>query len=219
MPASEWAQVRQIMYQPSACWLSTENSGDRWLTDEYVLLNVTKNDAFRPLADPDAECPEHRQYNCEACRTDLPDGPYKLTVSRGPVPRDSIPEPDIEFWFRAVSGYAWRPAVPTEWSVAEHPGKAMLWVSNHRPCLLGEPTWTALKRSYDSRYLEVEYAADGNMFRFSTADHIDPDDDCLEGGCPCVSEPFCYAAGIRIPDGQERAARALAAELDSTSKG
>lgn len=195
---SEWAQLRQIMYEPSQCWLSTEYSGDRWLTDQYVLMNVSDHEGFEELAD----------------------GPYKLTVSNGPQARDSVPEPDIEAWFAVVARYSWREVRPSEWSVAEHPGKAMLWVIDepcpifgednmaHLPCLLGEPTWTAISRHYPD--VIVEYAPEGNLFRFSATNHIDPMDDCLDGGCACGPLPFCYAAGIRVPDGQEAVADAIA---------
>lgn len=183
-----WASLRQIMYQPSVVWLATEYSGDRWLTDQYVMLLVTDWGEF----------------------AEMPDGPYRLTVSNGPQPNDAVPEPDIEGWFGVVSKWAWKPAEPTEWSVAEHPGKAMLWASEGRPCLLGEPTWTALKRHYPD--VVVEHSFDGaSMFRFSECQHIDIDDDCMAGECGCQPIPFAYAAGIRCPDGQEGIAERVVA--------
>jgi hypothetical protein len=42
-------------------------------------------------------------------------------------------------------------------------------------------------------------------------------DACEASECKCPVIPFCYAAGIQIPDGQEGAALALAAHLVSTS--
>ena len=180
------------MYQPSAVWLSTENSGDRWLTDKYVLLNVTDDETFKPCA----ECRGGRI--CGECPPGYPDGPYKLTVSNGPTWRDAIPHPDIEAYFGVLAEYTWYPAYPSEWSVAEHPGKAQLWVSANDPVLLGEPTWTQIRRHYPDVF--VMYSGSGNLFRFSVED-----------------VPFCYAAGIRIPDGQEAMAKALASALDSTS--
>lgn len=214
MPNSpEYTSLRQIMYQPSACWLSTENSGDRWLTDQFVLMNVTGIDAFEVCG----ECSSGRI--CGECPPGYPDGPYKLTVSNGPQQREGVPEPDIEAWFTRAAESKWRRAKPTEWSVAEHPGKAMLWAygsaGGNAPCLFGEPTWTALKRHHPE--VIVEYARDLNLFRFSEVDHIDPDGDCHDIGCGCRWLPFCYAAGIRVPDGQQDIACAITALVDSTS--
>lgn len=196
MPNSpEYTALRQIMYQPSAVWLATENSGDRWLTDQFVLLDVSDMDEF----------------------DELPDGPYKLSVSEGPRHREGVPEPDIEAWFTRVAQCAWRSARPSEWSVAEHPGKAMLWVSGSQsmlPCLMGEPTWTAIKRHHPE--VEIDYASDLNMFRFAEWSH-DITQECAEGTCMCVITPFCWASGIRIPDGQEDAAWALAGIAGATS--
>lgn len=209
---TEWAQLRQIMYQPSTVWLCTENSGDRWLTDQFVLLNVTDDPSFEVCS----ECKSGRI--CGECPPGYPDGPYKLTASNGPQQRASVPEPDIEAWFTRAAESKWRRVKPTEWSVAEHPGKAMLWAywcaGGGAPCLFGESTWTALKRHHPE--VEVDYALDLNLFRFSEMPHeVTPE--CSEGTCMCVLTPFCYAAGIRVPDGQEDVACAIAALFDETS--
>jgi hypothetical protein len=171
------------MYQPSAVWLATENCGDRWLTDQYVLLNITESDDFK----------------------DMPDGPYKLTVSKGPEPQATGQAPDpawrIERYFEYLTGRDWKIARPTEWSVAEHPGKAQLWSAGGKPHLLGESTWTAIKRYHPSCVVEYSSNRRGvnhGIFRFMEE---------AESG-PYI--PFAYAAGIRIPEGQEAAAEALA---------
>lgn len=192
MPNSaEYTALRQIMYQPSAVWLATENCGDRWLTDQFVLLCVTY------LGEWD----------------ELPDGPYKLTAGNGIQPRESVPEPDIEQWFARTAEGRWRPAKPSEWSVAEHPGKAMLWACGSLPCLLGESTWTQIKRHHPE--VEVAYEATLNMFRFSEPEHDSASEACAEGTCTaCPKLPFCYAAGIRTPDGQHDAASAIAAYVN-----
>jgi hypothetical protein len=214
MPA-EWAQLRQIMYQPSTVWLSTENSGDRWLTDQFVLINVTGESAIlQPAIEGiiDSHSPGGVEW---------PDGPYKLTASDGLKPRESVPEPDIEAWFTRAAESKWRRVRPTEWSVAEHPGKAMLWAYAHAggnaPCLFGESTWTALKRHHPE--VVVEYARDLNLFRFSEVTHDASREECGEGRCVHPWVPFCYAAGIRVPEGQEDAAVAVAALFDATSNG
>lgn len=201
----EISKFRQVMYEPSAVWLSTEYSGDRWLTDQYVLLNVTDSPALGYHLDPDDDC-AGGDCNCM-----LEDGPYKLLASGELRSRDSIPEPDIEAYFAAVAGEAqWRNAAPTEWSVAEHPGKAMLWTCRDFPALLGEPTWTQIKRHYPE--VVTEYTFTHNMFRFSKPEHDHPSDDMCElGGCPLI--PFCFAAGIRVPYGQESVAAAIAEKI------
>jgi hypothetical protein len=186
----EWARLRQIMYEPGSVWLSTENSGDSWLTDQFVLLNVTGSYA---LADEKGQ---------------LADGPYKLTASSGLQPREGVPQPDLEVYFAAVADKAqWRPVQPTEWSVAEHPGKAMLWKCKDFPALLGESTWAQIKRHYPG--VVVEYTFTHNMFRFSKTEHDILMGDCAEDLCPCPRVPFCFAAGIRTPDGQQEVAKAI----------
>jgi hypothetical protein len=182
-----YAALRQIMYQPSAVWLATEYSGDRWLHDQWVMLNVTGNSALRyeDATDSELELGE------------IPDGAYKLMADQklGLQPRDSIPQADLEAYFAGILG-EWRPANPTQWSVAEHPGKAMLWEARgsgvQLPCLLGESTWTAIKRHYPD--CEVHWQPRRNLFQFS------------ERG----SFPFCFAAGIQVPTGQERIAVEIA---------
>lgn len=199
----EWTRLRQIMYEPSAVWLSTENSGDRWLTDQYVLLNVTGS-----LSLFDADYWQRSVVPVETADDELPDGSYKLIASKGLEPRESIPQPDLEAWFGAVADQAqWKNAVPTEWSVAEHPGKAMLWTSRGFPALMGEPTWTQIKRHHQD--VTVDYTFTHNLFRFSKPEHDHLlEDPCPLGGCKLI--PFCFAAGIRTPDGQQDIAKAVA---------
>jgi hypothetical protein len=187
------------MYQPSAVWLSTVYGTERWLTDQFVLYNVT---GFHELYYYDPSYGPEWQW---------PDGGYKLTVSKGFEPRDTVPEPDIEAYFAKVYDVSeWQRAFPTEWSVAEHPGKAMLWTSDGLPCLLGESTWAALKRNHPG--CVVDYAhGKPNVFRFSELprEHAS----CLaEEGVYCGHRPipFCFAAGIRCPTGQEDVAYEIA---------
>jgi hypothetical protein len=191
---TDWARLRQVMYEPATCWLSTDYAGDRWLTDQYVLYNVTG----------------YEELYCYDSSYDVvwPDGPYQVTVSKGFKPRKSVPQPDIEAYLAKMNDKSWLPASPTEWSVAEHPGKAMLWRFGALPCLLGESTWSAIKRHHPN--VEVEYTSDGNIFRFRETCHLDPYDDCAGGDCPCEPVVFAYAAGIRCPDGQEDAAYEIA---------
>lgn len=211
---SDWARLRQVMYEPSTVWLSTDYGGDRWLTDQFVLYRVT---GYAELSDYDFHtCLNYEPWlgyepledEC-SCPEEIPDGPYQLTVSRGFKPRKSVPQPDIEGYFQNLAKKSWCPTFPGEWSVAEHPGKAMLWTYEGKPCLLGESTWTALKRHHPD--VIVEYTPEGNIFRFSEVFHVDPEDDCMDGSCNCQEIPFAFAAGIQIPDGQEHVAEAIAA--------
>lgn len=178
--ATDWARLRQIMYQPSATWLSTVYGygTERWLTDWYVLYNVT------------------------GFEWEWPDGPCQIAVS-GLKERDSVPEQDVGAWLDQVYSAAnWVHAEPTEWSVAEHPCKAMLWISGGLPCLLGEPTWVALRRNHPGCIVDYAHGC-RSLFRFSEVRHVDLDADCLAGTCECRPVPFCFAAGIRCPEGQE----------------
>lgn len=191
MADNERARLRSIMYEPSAVWLASDYGGDRWLTDQYVLYNVTDSEVVR----------------------DLEDGAYQLMASgewRAEA-RDSVPPPDVQAYLEIVSAYDWRAAQPTEWSIAEHPGKAMLWAAGG-PCLLGESTWTSIKRHYPD--VEVDWAPNegAGLFRFWYCPyHVDPDGDCAGGDCACPEVVFAYAAGIRVPEGQEEVASAVAA--------
>lgn len=205
--ATDWARLRQVMYQPSAVWLSTVYGNERWLTDQFVLYNVT---GFNELYYYDPSYGPEWQWG---------DGAYKLTVSKGFEPRDSVPEPDTETWLEQLyDNHEWVRAEPTEWSVAEDPDKprpsrAMLWTSDGLPCLMGESTWVALKRNHPG--CTVDYAhGKRNVFRFRHAWrtwHIDPDDDCAAGECGCGEPPiFAFAAGIRCPEGQEDIAYEIA---------
>lgn len=196
---AEITRLRQIMYEPSAVWLATWAGERRWLTDGYVMLDVTDSPALED--------------------EEVPDGGYKLVASKGFDPRETVPEPDLDRYFARLDEIThWWPAQPTEWSVAEHPGKAQLWVydlselGDPRPCrcLLGESTWTQLKRHHPDAI--VEYAPERNIFRLSEVQHEDCDPETYCGHRPL---PFCFAAGIRVPDGQEDAAIALAAAVTS----
>lgn len=182
MTDNERARIRSIMYEPSTVWLATEHSGDRWLTDQFVMLRITGAEVLY----------------CYDTSYDVQweDGAYQL-MANGQwrmKDRDSIPEPDIEAYLKIQDSKPWYYATPSEWSVAEHPGKAMLWVHGGIPCLLGESTWAAIKRHYSE--VTVEYAPEGNLFRFRS-----------EGAT------FCYAAGIRIPSGQGDVAYEIARAL------
>lgn len=215
---TDWGRLRQVMYEPSAVWLSTDYGGDRWLTDQFVLYRVTGYDELSAYDfhvclgyDPSLGY-EPLEGEC-SCPDVIPDAPYQLTVSKGFKPRKSVPQPDIDGYFAKLEDKIWMPARPSEWSVAEHPGKAMLWTfgagSVRPPCLIGESTWTALKRHHPDAV--VEYTPEGNIFRLSEVRHIDLEGDCAASECACLSVPFAFVAGIQVPEGQEHVAGAIAA--------
>lgn len=177
--AQQWTRLRQIMYQPSVVWLATDDQGRRWLTDQYVVYDVTQLEALY----------------CYDSSYDVvwPDGAYQLmaTGKERFRPRDDSHVVHIQEWLKIATEKPWYYTHPSEWSVAEHPGKAMLWVSGNEPCLFGESTWSAIHKHYPD--VAAQYTPEGNLFRFS-----------LDG------KPFAYAAGIQIPEGQERVAQAIA---------
>lgn len=185
------------MYEPSKVWLSTDLGGQRWLTDQFVLYDVTDADVLY----------------CYDTSYDVvwPDGPYQLmaTGEWRIQTRDSIPEPDIETYFELMNAQEWSPCRPSEWSVAEHPGRAMAWTANGRPCLLGEPTWTAIRRYHPEATVEWAPNEGAGTFRFREVQHdgCDEDDEVYCGHRPIV---FAFAAGIRVPEGQEEIAREIA---------
>ena len=181
--------MRAIMYQPTKVWLATQANGDRWLTDQFVLLKITESQDFQPF----------------------PDGAYKLTVSKGPETRDAQAWPYIEGYLKALSGRDWKDAVPTDWSVAEDEvNKARLWSAEGEPCLFGESTWTEIRRYHPEVNVEYSYRGNG-IFRFMELDHSAHHGEPHQ--CDCLPRPFAYAAGIRIPDGNEVAAKAIVGAL------
>ena len=206
MPDSgERARIRSIMYEPSKVWLATEHCGDRWLTDQFVLYDVTGAEVL--------------QCYDESYGIEWPDGPYQLmaTGQWRANRRDSIPEPDIEAFLRIMAGHIWYLAEPTEWSVAEHPGKAMLWNVGGMPALLGESTWSAIKRHHPDCVVEFALNLHAGTFRFSQAMCHGPAEACETHECDCRMVPFAFAAGIEIPEGQEEIALTLTEALEATS--
>jgi hypothetical protein len=183
----EWTRLRALLYETHDLALCTdERDGHRWLTDRYVLLDVTASIAIQ----------------------DVEDGPYKLVQSKGfQYAKGSVNYlgAGIVDYLENVEkpGSRWEPVEPSEWSVAEHPGKAMLLTyldvnGEPQPVLIGEPTWTALHRHFEEAY--VDHHERLNLFRV------------WQMGPKVVA----YIAGIRIPDGQEAVAHAIArAALDS----
>jgi hypothetical protein len=146
--ADYWRSMRAIMYQPTEVWLASCKER-RWLTDKYVMLDVTGSEWF----------------------TELPDAAYKLAfVSKGPEPRDAAMDLDLDAYFESMNEREWLPATPTLWSVEESPNdRAMLWDAEGTPALMGRETWQAIKRYYPD--CMVEHSWRGNSaFRF-----IDPE--------------------------------------------
>lgn len=217
----DWARLRQVMYQPSAVWLSTDSEGRRWLTDQFVVYDVT---GFEELGTYDfhvclgydpALGYEPVEGECTCPDEEVPDGPYQLTVSKGFKPRVSVPEPDIRGYLALMGTRNWRHSEPSEWSVAEHPGKAMLWIADWTAdssyCLLGESTWTALKRNHPGVLVEWAPNKGAGVFRFlgMPAEHQSCLLEAEDVYCGHRPLPFAYAAGIRVPEGQEGVAAAM----------
>jgi squalene cyclase len=171
------------MYQPNSVMLQQARSGKWWLTDMYVMLNVT--------GDPGV--------------AGLEPGEYRIMGS-GEMRELSTRVMDVDGYLYNIAGQCrWREAEPTEWSVAEHPGKAMLFSVRQtgtgkiqRYALLGEGTWTALTKYHPVKALY--YSQRNNLFLFDMDTHS------------------AYVAGIRCPEGQEKVAEAIALAHASTSK-
>jgi len=182
------------MYERHTVRLATAEDYSRWLTDHFVLLDVTDSPAV--LTGPVID-----YGNVLACHP-LDDGLYKLTQANGLTPREGALDFDPDEGFRRLESASWWPAMPSEWSVAEHPGKAMLWAAEGCPALVGETTWTALRRHHEN--IEAWWTEDiggAGTFRFAAGGKI-----------------VAYAAGIIIPEGQSEIAHVIAERLDfSTS--
>ena len=189
----EWTRLRALLYETHEVSLSTDDrDGHRWLTDRYVLLDITGSVAAEGVDD----------------------GIYKLVQSKGfearaGALRNFLGGGIVDYLEKVESGALWAPVIHSQWSVAEHPGKAMLLVAEtpwpNTPCLMGESTWTTLHRHYPECRVEYDVCSNRNLFR--------------------VSEPYyksytvrAYVAGIRVPTGQGNIASAIAAlTQESTS--
>jgi hypothetical protein len=166
------------MYEPLRVQLATAENGQRWLTDGFVMLDVSASLVL--VSDI----------------TNLPwrDGVFKLTAAHGLTPRDEILGFKVDEALELAERDAkWVLAEPTQWSVAEHPGKAMLFSADGLPCLLGESTWTALHKAYERPGVEYNTSEDHNLFRVSADWTV-----------------VAYIAGIRCPEGEEDHAKLLA---------
>jgi hypothetical protein len=193
VPSSEfWRYMRAIMYQPTEVWLASLKD-QRWLTDAFVLLDVSDSEEFR----------------------ELPDGAYKLTVVNGPEPRDAPISFKVKDYFKSMNKRDWLSARPTMWSVIEdYNGKAMLWdtfdANDSVPALLGESTWRAIKR-YRPDVLVCHSWRGNSVFRFSAPIHKGDCETTAEGEylCACAPIPFAYAAGIKMPEDEQVTAEAI----------
>lgn len=217
----EIARLRAIMYEPSRVRLVTAvQDGSRWLSDGYVMLDVTDSPAIA------GECPTPCDDDCDAlCHEGhqvgykrdhepgdhLKDGQYKLIAARGFEPIIAHTDPDedckagncvcpiapaeldADAYFDALTAADWQAACPSQWSVAEHPGKAMLFSVHGHAKLMGESTFASLSKHLGKPQVEYAMGLGANVFRF------------LDGG-----SVVAYAAGIIIPEGQEEIASAIA---------
>jgi hypothetical protein len=203
--ASFWREMRAIMYQPLEVWLATGSLGDRWLTDQYVMLKVTESEEFR----------------------ELPDGAYKIAyISKGPEPRDAPIDFQIDAYLQRAEERYWVSATPTPWSVDESPNsRAMLWDAGGSPVLLGRETWQAIQRHYPDCVPQCATWQDAEgvthtLFRFQQEHTVNGLTMHVDGsitGTPYGEgevafrppETFAYAAGIRMPEGAGLAARMI----------
>ena len=190
----EWARLRSLLYETHDLALTTDGrDGHRWLTDRYVLLDVTGSPAIEGLED----------------------GAYKLLATRGLQGGLAVNEDYqnflgggiVDYLDRVESGANWVCAHPSEWSVAEHPGKAMLLSCVGRPVLIGESTWTTLHRHFPEARVEYDMSSGRNLFRvWEPNGNFDPG-----------SRIVAYVAGIQIPEGQEEIAGRMCADSSESA--
>lgn len=182
----EWARLRALLYESHDLALSTdERDGHRWLTDRYVLLDITGSIAAEGTEDGCYRLVQARGFEARTHEFEGGEVPLANYLGGGIVDYLELVETKA----------AWEPVVPSQWSVAEHPGKAMLLSCRGLPVLMGESTWTALHRHYEEPVVEYDILSGRNLFRVHELGH--------------GKTPVAYVAGIRIPDGQEEIARAI----------
>lgn len=131
-------KIRQLLIEPGRVSLVTQKGfvcdGEerRFISDEFVFLNVTG----RPAVDG------------------LPDGKYRVSAASGLVAIKGIASLNVVKFLSAITGRAdWYPVRATKWSLAENDAKAMLVyaedIPRRTPMLINEDLWTALSKEFD----------------------------------------------------------------------
>jgi len=149
---------------------------ERWLSDRYVLVNVTDDLALRS---------DNEDHSWGV----LPDGAYKLTAGKGLVPADHL-TPDtagLVNYIEERDEAQWHPLQRTRWSVADSKAKIMLayaetfkgleapdWERGwHRvPLGINEGIWNAFNEAFWDKLVTFQSTDDEIPYRVKAGNEI-----------------------------------------------
>jgi hypothetical protein len=172
-------------------------SVQRWLSDKYVMVNVTGSPALR-VPDPPGMVDSHSTVEME-----LPDGAYKLTAAHGLQPSSGWLVPDTAglLSFLESRDAKWSPMYRTQWSIADSPAKLMLAYADvvNKECPLksyrvavavNEGIWAAFEAAFPGCRFEWR---EGDPYRVTDAD----------------GRIVGYVAKARVPEDEEATAQRI----------
>lgn len=161
-PDLEWrkavARLRTLLrVNPSHVHLFSETRQpdiwpDRWLSDSYVIVNVTGD----PAVDG------------------LPDGTYKLTAGKGLIPSEFL-TPDTLGLLETIEGRQakWLRLYRTQWSVADSPFKVMLvYTETGIPLAINEGIWKAFAEAYWDKLVAFEATEENMPYRVTAGGEV-----------------------------------------------
>lgn len=125
---------------------------DRWLSDSYVIVNVTGDLAVEGL----------------------PDGPYRLTAGKGLVPNEFL-VPDTLGLLRSIEGYErkWLRLYRTQWGVADSPFRVMLvYTETGVPLAINEGIWKAFTEAYWDKLVAFEATEEKLPYRVTAGGEV-----------------------------------------------
>lgn len=118
---------------------------ERWLSDRYVMVNVTGDKTLRS---------EHDLVSADLrLSPEWPDGLYKLTAGKGLVPHEELPFSDSAGLLDSIErpGDWWR-MERTRWQLADSPANLMLAYARHEqghiPLAVNENIWAAFGAAF-----------------------------------------------------------------------
>ncbi len=140
----ELAKLRKLFIEPGAVTLATDDVNQRWLTDQFVITDVTD------------------------LRLTEPDGRYRLMTSELRS-LDQASHDVTAYLTKVEAGAVWEKVIPTGWSVTADPAKAALvYVTATRALAINEALMLEFLRQYPEGYFEYNTHDRLRVYRFGT---------------------------------------------------
>ncbi len=140
----ELAKLRKLFIEPGAVTLATDDVNQRWLTDQFVIIDVTD------------------------LRLTEPDGRYRLMTSELRS-LDQASHDVTAYLTKVEAGAVWEKVIPTGWSVTADPAKAALvYVTATRALAINEALMLEFLRQYPEGYFEYNTHGTRRVYRFGT---------------------------------------------------